>query len=385
MDEITSKIEILIYRFLRGALSDSEREELDRWLREGKHQEWFDRICDRERLFQKSLRLDRLNERKEESWRYLDRKTGLRTRRMVLRWVVAASLVIPLFIGVLYFKGERQFEPVAHTRILDLVVPGMKTAGLYLPDGEVVQLNSDSTSSLALVGHEGFRNENGTLIYQPDQVSKGIPRYSEIKIPRGGEYKMVLPDGTTVWLNAESSLRFPDVFSGGVRKVYARGELYFEVTRDEKRPFLVEVEGDYTVEVLGTEFNLRAYGDGSCVTTLVKGSVRVKEQEQTVLLVPGEQAVKEDGGGLEVKKVDVRSSVAWREGNFFFRQARLEDIMTELARWYDVQVLFENEEMRNELFSIEMKRFEDFNQVLKLIERTGIVHMVVDGHTVTVR
>ena len=213
-----------------------------------------------------------------------------------------------------------------------------------------------------------------------------MAQYSEIRIPRGGEYKVVLPDGTVVWLNAESSLRFPTVFTGKERKVYAKGELYFDVKHDEVKPFIVEVEKDYTVQVLGTEFNIRAYGESSRATTLVKGRVQVRGADNTVLLEPGQQAFEAPGtNDLEVLDVDVAPYVAWHEGKFHFVHVSLKNIMEELSRWYDVQVIFENPVVQNECFTIEMQRFDDFNKVLRLIERTGMVTISVDGHTVTVK
>ena len=162
-------------------------------------------------------------------------------------------------------------------------------------------------------------NERGTLTYKSDSAEISAAQYSEIRIPRGGEYKVVLPDGTVVWLNAESSLRFPTVFTGKERKVYAKGELYFDVKHDEAKPFIVEVEKDYTVRVLGTEFNIRAYGGSSRATTLVKGRVQVKGADNTVLLKPGQQAFEAPGtNDLEVLDVDVAPYVQWHEGKFHF-------------------------------------------------------------------
>ena len=176
------------------------------------------------------------------------------------------------------------------------------------------------------------------------------------------------------------------MFTGKERKVYAKGELYFDVKHDEAKPFIVEVEKDYVVRVLGTEFNLRAYGKSSRATTLVKGRVQVKGADNTVLLKPGQQAFEAPGtNDLEVLDVDVAPYVAWHEGKFHFVHVSLKNIMEELSRWYDVQVIFENPAVMDECFTIEMQRFDDFNKVLRLIERTGMVTISVDGHTVTVK
>ena len=386
MKKIDPKVELLIYRFLRGELSGEEREELDCWLQDGEHRVWFENICNKENILQKSFHFDRLNKGREESWRRLEKSTGLWRRRVMRRWMVAAaSLMIPLLVGVLYHDMLWNNDPLMLVKKTE-IVPGVSTATLYLPDGKVVDLGKDSVCSLKLASGGTFQNERGTLTYREDSTKKSALRYSELRIPRGGEYKVILPDGTIVWLNAESSLRFPNEFSGKTRKVYARGELYFDVTRNEAQPFEVEVEDDYTIEVLGTEFNVRAYQDSPCATTLVKGSVRVKGKDQEVLLKPGQQAVETgDGKRIEVKDVDVGPCIAWHNGLFYFDQTPLEDIMEELARWYDVQVFFENESVKNECFSLEMKRFDDFNRVLSLIEHTGMVKITVKEHVVTGR
>ncbi|MFR5658743.1 MAG: FecR family protein, partial [Butyricimonas faecihominis] len=283
MEKIDPRIELVIYRFLRGEISVSEREMLESWLREGRHRELFEKICNKENMLEKSFYFDRLDKGREKTWLRLERATGLRRRLVMRRWTVAASLMVPLLIGIMYLN-MRQVEPGEPELRQERIVPGVSTARLYLPDGKVVDLGKDSICDLQLFEGGRFVNERGTLTYKSDSVEISAAQYSEIRIPRGGEYKVVLPDGTVVWLNAESSLRFPTVFTGKERKVYAKGELYFDVKHDEAKPFIVEVEKDYTVRVLGTEFNIRAYGESSRATTLVKGRVQVKGADNTVLL-----------------------------------------------------------------------------------------------------
>lgn len=385
MEQINPKTGLLIFRYLQGKLSVSEQEELDEWLQEEKHREIFRRICNKENILEKSFYFDSLGKNKEKMWNSLERATGLHRRAVLRPWLVAASLMLPLLIGILY-QTLHYTESDIQIQQRNKIVPGISMAQLRLPDGEVVSLGKDKSNSLQLLEGGQFIDERGTLIYGGDSTKAGEILYSELQIPRGGEYKVVLPDNTVVWLNAESSLRFPVAFTGKERKVYAKGELYFEVKRDEKRPFVVEVGKDYTVEVLGTEFNLRAYEESPCATTLVKGSVRVKGKNNEVLLQPGEQAVcSGETDNIEVAAVHVESCIAWRVGIFYFEHATLKEIMDELARWYNVQVIFENEAVMAERFSIEMKRFDDFNQALKLIERTGMVTMAVDGRVVTIR
>ena len=266
------------------------------------------------------------------------------------------------------------------------IAPGISVAQLCLPDGNVINLDKDKIYNLQLSEGGRFVNEQGVLTYEGGNSKMNVIQYNEIWIPRGGEYKLVLPDGTIVWLNAESSLRFPTSFTDNERKVYAKGELYFDVKHDEVKPFIVDVERGYTIRVLGTEFNLRAYDDSPVVTTLVEGCVQVWSASDSVLLSPGQQALEMSGNhGIEVLDVDVVPYVAWHEGKFHFVRTPLKDIMEELARWYDVEVVFENPTVREECFTIEMQRFDDFNKVLRLIERTGMVTISVEAHTVTIK
>lgn len=197
---------------------------------------------------------------------------------------------------------------------------------------------------------------------------------------------MVLADGTTVWMNAGSTLRFPQFFTGDCRKVIARGELYFEVARDEEKPFIVEMEGGYKVKVLGTEFNMRSYDEGVCETTLVRGKVSIEGDSLQTILAPGQQAIQRKGaGGVEVKEVDSRDAVAWRRGAFLFDNARLEDIMEELGRWYDVEVFFESQAIREERFSVDTRRYTTIDEVLELIESTGTVGVAIKERSVIVK
>ena len=216
MEKIDPRIELVIYRFLRGELSASEREMLESWLREGRHRELFEKICNKENMLEKSFYFDRLDKGREKTWNRLERAIGLRRRVVLRRWSIAASLIVPLLICVLYLN-ERQIIPEIPGRQLERIVPGISTAQLYLPDGNVVDLGKDSVCDLQLLEGGRFVNERGTLTYKGDSSEVKVAQYSEVRIPRGGEYKVVLPDGTIVWLNAESSLRFATLFTGKER------------------------------------------------------------------------------------------------------------------------------------------------------------------------
>ena len=385
MEEIDPRIKSIIYRYLCGELSESEQTILESWLCEKSHRELLQRICDGERILEKSFYFDRLDKGRERTWGHLKRATGLHQRAVLRRWIVAASLFIPFLWCGLYWNVF-QFSSEMSDHQQTKIAPGISVAQLCLPDGNVINLDKDKIYNLQLSEGGRFVNEQGVLTYEGGNSKMNVIQYNEIWIPRGGEYKLVLPDGTIVWLNAESSLRFPTSFTDNERKVYAKGELYFDVKHDEVKPFIVDVERGYTIRVLGTEFNLRAYDDSPVVTTLVEGCVQVWSASDSVLLSPGQQALEMSGNhGIEVLDVDVVPYVAWHEGKFHFVRTPLKDIMEELARWYDVEVVFENPTVREECFTIEMQRFDDFNKVLRLIERTGMVTISVEAHTVTIK
>ena len=372
MEKIDPRIELVIYRFLRGELSASEREMLESWLREGRHRELFEKICNKENMLEKSFYFDRLDKGREKTWNRLERAIGLRRRVVLRRWSIAASLIVPLLICVLYLN-ERQIIPEIPGRQLERIVPGISTAQLYLPDGNVVDLGKDSVCDLQLLEGGRFVNERGTLTYKGDSSEVKVAQYSEVRIPRGGEYKVVLPDGTIVWLNAESSLRFPTLFTGKERKVYAKGELYFDVKHDDTKPFIVEVEKDYSVRVLGTEFNLRAYSGFPVVTTLVEGKVKVNDQD----IVAGEQAVySKNDGKTTVRQVEVEQYVAWQEGTFVFRNERLENVMKTLGRWYGVEFHFIDERAKEIRIGARFGRYDDMQPIVDMIKKTNLVEVL---------
>ncbi|WP_292270736.1 FecR family protein [Butyricimonas sp.] len=364
-------IEWLIFRYLQGEMTADERVALDEWLVQGRNRVIFERLVDKRRIMEKMERLDEYDWQK--SWRGVEGKLHGRGKWTWGRWTVAASLFGLMVLGVwMLAEIRKEKAPVV---VAEKIMPGRPYAELVSSDGEVVALQKDSVSVFLASARDTVMVEEGREAV-----------YNEVRTPRGSEYQVVLPDGSVVWLNSESKLRFPTVFSGGERRVRVSGELYFQVVKDSTAPFKVEVEGMYEVEVLGTEFNVRAYGDIPSATTLVKGSVVIHDGGSDVRLKPGEQACKEDNGkDLSVREVDVTSYVAWKNGYFLFENERLEDILNELARWYNMNVFFENRSVREERFSVEIRRHEDFEEVLHLIERTGTVKIVVKENSVFVK
>lgn len=375
-------IEILIFKYLQGELSASERDELNDWLKDERNKRVFSRLVDKRRIMSKMERLGEYDW--QRSWAQMERKLHGRRKWRRGYWAVAAALLGVAMLGIWMFTEEEKDIPlmIATSRI----EPGKPCAELVLPDGKIVGLRKDSSNLLLSENGNALRNKDGVLFLLSDTSRVQKVDYSEIRTPRGGEYQVVLSDGTIVWLNSESKLRFPTMFQGKERKVFASGELYFQVAKDSLLPFRVEIEGLYEVEVLGTEFNVRAYSDLPSATTLVEGRVLVRDADAEIRLMPGEQVVrKDDGKGLAVREVDIAPCVAWKQGYFLFENERLEDILNELARWYNVDVFFENQSVREERFSVDIRRHESFEEVLRLIERTGTVRVEIKENRVFVR
>ena len=262
------------------------------------------------------------------------------------------------------------------------ILPGTYKARLILDDGRQVALDSATHVRMRELPGVEVKAENNVLVYtNGDTIVEKQVKYNTLEIPRGGEYALQLADGTRVWLNAGTSLRYPVVFSGQERRVELRGEGYFEVAKDSASPFVVSVNG-VDVRVLGTSFNVSAYSD-EVVTTLVEGKVLMRSQADSVVLVPDRQGVW-DGKRMTVKRVDARNYALWREGVFFFEDMPLEDILDALARWYDVHVFYQNAELKMMRFSVEIKRYEHIDTILRRIAETNRVRFNVNNRTVNV-
>ena len=275
--------------------------------------------------------------------------------------------------------------PVVNTEI----VPGVPKAVLYMANGTVIDLGIHQRDTL--------KEEDGTIIglhgksitYEnsaDSTVGKGL--FNELVIPRGGEYVLTLADGTLVCLNAGSKLRFPVQFSGDTRRVELEGEGYFQVIRNENRPFVVGASG-VNITVLGTEFNVSNYPENLNVqTTLIEGSVKVVSERdgEVYILQPGEQAVfDKTNGDLHVEEVDVSYAIAWKEGRLRFRDRPLKEIMDFISRWYDVDVEYESEEVKEYLFGCNFNRHVTVLPLLELFESTGTVRFEIIGKKIIVR
>ena len=299
---------------------------------------------------------------------------------------LAAACILGLVLSVtayFLFRPISKETDVAITssNVTHDVLPGKDKAVLLMADGSEILL--DNTANGDLNGNQSAKviKENGLLTYQSNNDTT-VTEYNTINTPRGGQYRLVLADGTKVWLNAASSLRFPASFTGDKREVVLTGEGYFEVAKDASKPFFVQ-SGEMNVQVLGTHFNINAYGDEAALeTTLLEGSVKVSSPGGVRTLAPGQQArIKEQTVQL-VKDVDVEGVVAWKNGLFQLNSVDITTIMKQLSRWYDVEVKYEGE-IPVAHISGKMSRALNLSQVLKVLEYSGI-HCKIEGRTLVV-
>ena len=301
------------------------------------------------------------------------------------KWVAAAILV--LVAGSLWIYNREPSKVSDDTAITTKpqdIAPGGDKAILTLGNGTKVVLDTADNGAITRQGNVTVIKLNGQLAYNKEGGVATEVLYNTITTPRGGQYQIVLADGSKVWLNAESSLRFPTAFVGKQRKVELTGEGYFEVAHNEQQPFVVQ-RGDAEVQVLGTHFNVNGYTDEpSLKVTLLQGRVMVKKSDQLVYLNPGQQAVAQDGQqNIKVDyDVDTEEVTAWKNGLFVFNNTPLETIMKQLERWYDVEVVYQGT-VPKDRFNGSISRDNNLSEVLKVLEYSNI-KFSVQGKVITV-
>lgn len=319
--------------------------------------------------------------------RVIAMETGVRRMRW-WRPATAAAVVVLLGLGVWWWAHSpgAPAVPVAVNVSRSVApVPGGNKAVLILGNGSTVTLDSTNNGLLATQGNTNVvKVRAGQLAYAGSAGAAVAVLYNTIRTPRGGQYQVRLPDGSRVWLNAATSLRFPTAFAGKDRTVELSGEAYFEIAPGKDRPFKVKV-GQMTVDVLGTHFNVNAYDDEeSFRTTLLSGAVRVEEGGAAKVLKPGEEALwGPDDRELRVAKADTDEAVAWKNGLFQFESAELKEVMRQVARWYDVEVHYEGSTEKH--FSGFIARSASLADVLHQLERASKTSFTLEGRTVTVK
>lgn len=328
---------------------------------------------------------------KAEVWRNLKPDSIFNQRRLWTRISAAAVVLISLSVGILfYFKENKKAgsENGQDKFVKNDISPGGNKAYLTLANGKKIALTDVATGQLAEEsGMKISKNAEGQIVYTIENTKSdavaSLTAVNTIETPRGGQYQVLLPDGTKVWLNAASKLTYPVSFLRKDRTVTLLGEAYFEVARDTSRPFRVVSSGQ-EIEVLGTHFNVNSYKDETSVkTTLMEGSVRVSSGAgPEIILRPGEQSTT-NGKNIKVTGVNTEDVLDWRYGNFVFNDENLESILRKVARWYDVEIVYEMEPSEISLLG-KVSRSKNISAILNAIEQTEQAHFKIEGRRIIV-
>lgn len=375
-------IAAIILAYLRDEVDEEGQRKLKVWLEESdSHKTLFARIQDEKMQYEDIQKI--LSYDAGGAWQVVQQKAARRRRKRLTRvYRVAVSVVIIFGVAIAFLLREEATTVVPVVKVEE-ITPGRSMAKLTVASGDVYHLDSlhqvDLITSLA-------ENNGKEVVFIDRQLEEGEReiKYNKVEIPRGGEYQIVLGDGTRVYLNAQTELRFPESFaSSEQRLVYLSGEAYFEVTKNPSKPFVVQCK-DYAVKVLGTSFNVNSYeGDETSKTTLATGKIEIDMDGKQTILNPGQQAIIKNGE-VNVKEVDVEVYTTWMFDNFRFQSESIQEIMTKLSRWYAIDVFYMNESVRNYHFTGYLPRYAKIADVLELLSLTTNIKFDVEGKTVIV-
>lgn len=377
----------MIAKNISNQINSEERKSLNSWKNESD---------DNKKLFSKIKNWDNFQERNntyksfdaEKAWQQFSlkiKKTNTRVRIMsVLKY--AAAIAIPLVLGgiIFFYLSDRQNNVLQQTASIN---PGTQNAIIVLDNGKMINLEDEELNQLIEKDGSVIHNKKGELSYssvKPKRTKKQLQ--NTLIVPRGGEYNLILSDGSKVFLNSVSKLTYPVFFDKDKREVNLEGEAYFEIVKDKSKPFLVNING-MKIEVLGTSFNIKAYTDEDEIyTTLVEGKIKLNtdKNEKEWILTPNQQAVFEkNSNSIVVHKVDAKQFIGWKDGIYSFTNQPLEEIMKTLSRWYAFEYEFANEETKKVKFEGGLNKYEDIYPILEIMQSTGKLKIKVDGNKIT--
>ncbi|MEQ2911238.1 FecR family protein [Butyricimonas faecihominis] len=371
------RIAEIMAAFFTGSQTEQDERDFEEWTKESdRHRAFVDRLLNPEEYEENRRALDKFQV--EEAWSKMDKKIGDTKVRKLPSWKwgvrYAAVVLVLLSAGVYYWWNSEEVRE--EVPVLYQIAAGTTGARLTLGDGSVVDVLKDRAVELKEVDGTKIVTDSISIDYSTQETVDTAEVMNTVQTLTGMEYMLTLSDGTRVFLNAETKLKFPTKFRKEERVVVLEGEAYFEVRKDATHPFIVKAN-DVDVKVLGTSFNLRSYSDeNSIATTLVSGKVAVYAGENSEEIVPGEQAVyMKETGKMEVKPIDVTLYTAWHTGKFIFRNETLEEMMSYLARWYGVKYRFIDEGAKKLQIGARLDRYNDMNPIIEMLKKTGLVNI----------
>lgn len=389
MPEYTKEYRIaqLLAKQMTGSLTPEEEHELQEWENNPSNKSLRIKIEDPENKRRRTSLIHELDT--NSSWQKVEKRISRKSKARIHKlawWSSTAAAIILLALALLpNISSKKEMKnaiPVAK------VQPGSFKATFITPEGKQFNLSLQDTTRILELG-SGIRviaKKQGIEYIGDDKAINYKGKKNTVRVPRGGEYELILPDGTHVWINSDSELSFPVQFSNDKREVLLSGEAYFDVAKMQDCPFIVKTN-NLDIQVLGTQFNVQAYPDAKVTeTTLCEGSVKVSDGENSVTLHPSQQAVyvKADKN-LSTRKVNTRSYTTWRKGMFVFENESLENIMNTLSRWYDIHVFYESPVVKNYHFTGDLERYSNFQKALNMIEKATSIQFVINGNTVIVK
>ncbi|MEN0052033.1 MAG: FecR family protein [Mucilaginibacter sp.] len=387
----------LIKKYLEDQCTPAEKLEVEVWfeLYRGGEREFYDN--DRELINQAMMKsLANIHQKiasietTEDSHNEGENRIVYLKPTFRLRWIaIAATILLFMTIGGYLLLHEKSAVPkeMAKNQLPQNDTPRSNKATLTLANGKKIILDDAGKGKLAVQGNMAItKSADGKIVYNSAQASATIGEIGNntITTPKGGQYQVVLPDGSSVWLDAASSITYPSAFTGNKREVQLTGEAYFEVAKDPKKPFYVNVNDKQQIEVLGTHFNIQGYDDDKDIkTTLLEGSVKLHYDNKQAILKPGQMAINDQDRSLIIKDADIYEVMAWKNNLFVFNNENIKSIMKRLSRWYDIDVIFDGD-MEKVNFYGNYSRSKGLSNLLKGIELTEKVQFKIEGRRVTV-
>jgi len=365
-----NKINLLLKKYANGTCTPEESQLLEIWLTTISTEK-------KKILFDKH----RINLWDSIEHRIIKEEQKSNIVHMLKKWIPAVAALFLICFGILFWNLQNQPTNLSIAEQSDKIVPGSNKALLTLSDGRKIELNDNPAQVLNDAGIIITKTANGQLKYEIKANNSLKGGVNTISTPRGGQYEILLPDGSIVSLNALSSLTFPvDISEQKSRSVLLKGEAFFDVAKDENRPFIVKSDNQ-EIRVLGTKFNVNTYHSNAIKTTLLEGVVLINNDKK---LIPGQQSTV-NGNSILVQKVDVEDFIDWKNSSFIFRAESLESVLERVSRWYDVDIAFVNNSAKGVHFNGEISRYADVSEVLRLLEKTSNIKFTVSNRIIYVR